>query len=449
MTSFRNRASERTDRIETAVAAVNEDARPLAETDDLQPLVQAASDSRYVLLGEATHGTGEFYRWRTRLTAELVREGEVSFVAVEGDWTDCYEVNRYVKGVSDHDTAVDVLSAIDRWPTWMWANWEVVEFVEWLAEYNRDRPEDEQVGFYGMDVYSLFESMETVIDYLERTDPDAAERAREAYQCFEPYGGDAREYARSTRLVPDDCEDEVVEILADFEHAPPTDDGDLRDERFNAEQNALVAAHAEEYYRALGRADINSWNVRDRHMVETLDRLADHHGTDAAGTDTTGIVWAHNTHVGDARATNMADRGEVNIGQLVREAHGSDDVCLVGFGTHHGGVTAGTRWGGPMQRMTVPPARTGSYEDVFHRSDSDDCLLVFDEDRSEGPLGESRGHRAIGVVYDPEREAGNYVPTVLPERYDAFVFVDETESVHPLHVEPDGSEEPETYPWGV
>lgn len=395
------------------------------------------------MLGEATHGTSEFYRWRARLTAELVRAGDAAFVAVEGDWANCYEIDRYVRGESEYDTARDALATIDRWPTWMWANWEVVAFVEWLAEYNRGRPDDEQVGFYGMDVYGLFESMERVIEYLERTDPQAADEAREAYRCFEPYGPDGGEYARSIRMIPEDCEEEVIDALGDLRRSAPTDDGEHREAYFAAEQNALVAKNAEEYYRALGRADVDSWNVRDRHMAETLARLRDHHDGGQ------GVVWAHNTHVGDARATDMAERGEVNVGQLVRETCGDDEVALVGFGTHRGEVIAGERWGAEMQRMPVPPAREGSYEDAFYRAEVGDCLVDLSDEASESALAEPRGHRAIGVVYDPDREAGNYVPTVLPERYDTFAFVEEMEAVHPLGFEPGGAEEPETYPWGV
>ncbi|WP_227374009.1 erythromycin esterase family protein [Haladaptatus halobius] len=429
-----------TEGIDAAAQAVRERARPLANESTLDSLVEAVRDSRCVMFGEATHGTSEFYRLRAKLTARLLCEENFSFVVVEGDWTDCYDVNRYVKGESDANHARDVLSEFDRWPTWMWANWEVVEFAEWLREHNRDSAEN--AGFYGLDVYSLFESMAAVVDYLEDVDPEAVERAKDAYKCFEPYGEDAREYGRSTRLVPDDCEDEVVEILAELRDRRPPHDAEDGEAHFSAEQNALVAANAEEYYRTMVQSSADSWNVRDRHMAETLDRLLDHHGSDSKA-----IVWAHNTHVGDARATTMAERDRLNIGQLARERYGADDVSLVGFGTHHGEVIAGKRWGAPMERMSIPAGHAGSYEDVFHRAGAEDKLLVFSGDGGE--LAERRGHRAVGVVYDPSHESGNYVPTALSERYDAFVHVDETEALHPLHIEPEGTEEPETYPWGI
>jgi len=440
MAITRGRDEANTANVDAAIQAVNEHARPLDDAQ-LDRLVDRFRDRQVICIGEASHGTSEFYRVRARLTAKLLHECENAFVAVEGDWTDCYEVNRFVRGLSDHEDTLAVLSEFDRWPTWMWANWEVQAFVEWLRGENAGRDRDSQLGFYGMDVYSLFESMEAVVDYLEANYPEAADRARTAYHCFEPYGEDARAYARSTRVVPETCEDEVVSVLAEVRRNRPTYDADHDEAHFNAEQNALVAANAEEYYRAMVRGNVSSWNVRDEHMVETLARLRDHHD------DATAIVWAHNTHVGDARATDMASRGEVNVGQLVREEYGPDDVALIGLGTHRGAVVAGESWGAPMRQMRVPPAREGSYEHVLRRADPTDCLLVSDDVR-ETALDDVRGHRAIGVVYHPERELGNYVPTALPERYDAFLFLDQTGALHPFDVDADEREVPEAYPWG-
>ncbi|WP_435179252.1 erythromycin esterase family protein [Halorussus sp. AFM4] len=432
----RDRANPRTEGVDRAAAAIEDRAEPLDE-EAVSRLADEIGDADFVLLGEASHGTAEYYRWRARLTAELAERGDLSFVAVEGDWTACYEVNRYVRGRRDDERAADALAEFERWPTWMWANWEVAAFVDRLREYNEGRAHDDQVGFYGLDVYSLFESMEAVIDYLEDYDPEAAERARDAYRCFEPYGEDAREYGRSTRLAPEDCEDEVVEILADLRRDHARYDGDP-EARFSAEQNALVAKNAEEYYRAMTKGSAESWNVRDDHMMATLDRLADHHGG-------TAVVWAHNTHVGDARATDMEARGKHNLGQLARENH-PGDCHVVGFGTHRGEVIAGESWDAPMEEMGVPPAREGSVGDAFHRATGEDCLLA---DTDAPALDERRGHRAIGVVYDPDRESYNYVPTNLAERYDSFVHVEASSALHPLGVEADRSEQPEAYPWGV
>jgi erythromycin esterase len=432
---------------DAAVEAVRSLSRPLERPGDLDPLLDRIGDARFVLLGEASHGTSEYYVWRTWISKRLIEEKGFSFIAVEGDWPDCYAVNRYVKGYPDSGaSARSVLHAFDRWPTWMWANWEIVALAEWLRRRNAGRAAEAQVGFYGLDVYSLWQSLEAVLDYLERTDPDAAAVARRAYRCFEPYGEDVQEYARATAFVNASCEAEVVTLLAELRTNAPIYQNDGREAYFNAEQNALVARNAERYYRAMVRGGAGSWNVRDRHMAETLDRLIAHHGPGAKA-----IVWEHNTHIGDARATDMARAGMVNTGQLVREAHADEGVVLVGFAGHRGSVIAGREWGAPMERMPVPPAQTGSWEDVLHRAGGHDALLIFPADDGSPTLREPRGHRAIGVVYDPAYEHyGNYVPTVLPFRYDALLHFEETRALHPLHVPPhETGEPPETYPWGV
>jgi erythromycin esterase len=432
---------------ENAVEALAEEVRqishPLKTAEDLDPLIERIGNARFVLLGEASHGTSEYYQWRARLSSRLIAEKGFTFVAVEGDWPDCYHVNRYVKGYSDAGkSARDVLHTFKRWPTWMWANWEIVAFAEWMYKYNKNK--SKKAGFYGLDVYSLWESMESILSYLEKIDPQAAQTARQAYQCFEPYGEDVQSYAWSTRMVPEDCEDEVIDLLLEMQNRANRYDGDP-EAGFNAEQNALVIKNAEQYYRAMVRTDSGSWNVRDLHMMETLNRLIDFHGP-----NTKGIVWAHNTHIGDARYTDMAQAGMVNIGQLVREEHQSEGVVLAGFGCHHGSVIAGKSWGAPMERMKVPEGRPGSWEDVLHQTGEDDQLLLFDKENLSDEFRKPRGHRAIGVVYHPEMESyGNYVPTVLPERYDAYLYIDETEALHPLHIEPKEVNPPDTYPWGV
>lgn len=419
---------------------------PLASAADLDPLLERVGDARFVLLGEASHGTHEYYAWRTEITRRLVEEKGFSFVAVEGDWPDCYRVNRFVKGYPGAgESAQEVLHAFARWPTWMWANREVVELAEWLRERNRPLAEERKVGFYGLDVYSLWESMAAVQDYLQRVDPDAARRARRAYGCFDPYEKDVQEYAMATALVPTSCEDEAVTMLSELRRRAPSFREDGREAFFDAEQNALTVRNAELYYRTMVRGGPASWNVRDTHMVETLDRLVEHHGPEAKA-----IVWEHNTHVGDARATDMARAGMVNVGQLVRQARGEGDVVLVGFSSFEGTVVAGEEWGAPMRRMPVPPAREGSWERVLHETLGGDRLLVFDPD-SPDEMREPRGHRAIGVVYDPHQERwGNYVSTVLPFRYDALLHLDRTRALHPLHMRArEDGEPPETFPSGM
>ena len=425
-------------------------AQPLRSPADLDPLIDRVGDARYVLLGEASHGTHEFYTWRAEISRRLIQEKGFSLIAVEGDWPDCYRVNRYIKGQGDAGAdAREVLHAFDRWPTWMWANEEMVELAEWLREYNESLSSQLQVGFYGLDVYSLWDSLYQVLSYVAKRDPDSLPVARQAFRCFEPYGENAQKYARATAWANKDCEDEVVDMLAKFRrdsHVSAVDGGEAR---FNADQNALVVKNAERYYRTMVQGGTASWNVRDRHMMETLERLMRHRGAESKV-----IVWEHNTHIGDARFTDMADDGMVNVGQLVREQHDAHDVVLVGFATHRGTVIAGDEWEAPMERMRVPAARPGSWEDVLHQACGGDSLLIMDQwpDSQGRPDSQERGHRAIGVVYHPQHEhLGNYVPTVLSRRYDAMLYLEQSEALRPLHVARLKPEQdlPETYPSGL
>lgn len=431
---------------DTLIRAVRERALPLNDEADLDPLIDRIGDARVVLLGEASHGTSEFYTWRDRISRRLIAEKGFAFIAVEGDWPDCYTLNLYAKerdGVGSD--AREVLHAFNRWPTWMWANEEVVALAEWLRGFNHGRTEEGKAAFYGLDVYSLWESIDVVTRYLERVDPGLAAKARRSYGCFDPFEEDVQEYAWATAMVPTDCEEEVVSTLAELRRKGPDFRRDGPEAYFNAEQNALVARNAERYYRAMIRGGAESWNVRDRHMMETLERLMKHHGPHAKA-----VVWEHNTHVGDARATDMARAGMVNVGQLAREAWGGE-VAIVGFSSHRGSVIAGGEWGAPMERIDVPPAQRGSWEHVLHEASPEDKLLMLEGfDEVPGAL-DRRGHRAIGVVYHPEREAyGNYVPTVLPYRYDAMLYIDESHALSPLHMVPVPEHEvPETYPSGM
>jgi erythromycin esterase-like protein len=429
------------------VAWTREAAQPLRNVADLDPLLEAIGDARYVLLGEASHGTSEYYTWRFALSARLIREKGFSFIAVEGDWPDCYRVNRYVKGFPDSGaSARNVLHAFDRWPTWMWANREVVKLAEWMRDYNEEQPHERMAGFFGLDVYSLWDSLQAVIDYLERVDPTAAVEAKQAAACFDPYHQDIEEYARVTALIPTSCEDDIVRLLASLRAKAAQYKEDGRDAYFDAEQNALVARNAERYYRAMVRWGPSSWNIRDEHMVETLERLMENHGANAKC-----VVWEHNTHIGDARATDMAASGMVNVGQILREDHPHEDVFAVGFGSYHGSVIAGDSWGATMRHMHVPPAREESIEALFHQAVGDDFLLMLRDASYPEALEKPRGHRAIGVVYHPQRERyGNYVPTSLPNRYDAFLHIERSHALHPLHMEAhEGHDAPETYPSGL
>jgi erythromycin esterase len=415
---------------------------PLENSNDLDPLLERIGDARFVLLGEASHGTHEYYLWRARISRRLIEEKGFDFIAVEGDWPDCYRVNQYIRGERAEMTAEEVLRGFSRWPTWMWANWEIVALSEWLRSHNEARPSEEQVGFYGLDVYSLWESLAEVIDYLKEHHPEAVDAAYAAFHCFEPYAEDPQEYARGAMFVPDACRDEVQKLLQTIrDRASEISAGDATS--LNAIMNAEALKGAEAYYRAMVAGGADSWNLRDRHMTNTLNRLTQFHGPDSKA-----IVWEHNTHIGDARYTDMARDGMFNVGQVVREEHG-DDVVLVGFGSYQGTVIAGRGWDAPMEVMEVPSAMSGSWEQVLHDLDAQDRLLLFQKPVTGGhELAVPRGHRAIGVVYHPEFERGNYVPTVLPLRYDAFLYLDRTEALHPLHIEPRAGP-PELYPWNV
>jgi erythromycin esterase len=419
-------------------------ARPLAESADLDVLLERIVGRRAVLLGEASHGTSEYYRWRAEITRRLVVAGNADFVAVEGDWPDCFRVNEWVKGRGDQDLrAREVLGQFDRWPTWMWANEEVASFVDWLRDHNLRTGAD--VGFYGLDVYSLWESLGRVMSYLGEHQPDALEAARTAARCFDPYHEDPQRYAHATRLIPTSCEDEVIGLLATMHRrAEFVDDGP--EAGLDALQNAEVLSGAERYYRTMVRGDGESWNIRDHHMIDTFERLLRYHGPESRG-----VVWEHNTHIGDARATDMARAGMVNVGQLARERYGHDQVALVGFGGHHGSVIAAAGWGAPMQRLRVPPARLGSHENLLHQVVPRPALFVYPDRRDTAWLTARRGHRAIGVVYRPESDRlGNWVPTTIGQRYDAFCYFDETQALHPLHLEEAStSGELDTAPWGT
>lgn len=419
---------------------------PLEELSDLDPLLRRIGSARIVLLGEASHGTNEFYTWRQRITARLIRERGFSFVAVEGDWPDCYHVNRYVKSYKNAErTARDALEIFDRWPTWMWANEEVLSFVEWLKQHNNDRPAESRVGLFGLDVYSLWESLHAVLSYVDGLDESTSEAARRAFECFEPYGDDVQRYARASQWLSESCSDEVVELLHAVQAKLQTFPDD-REARFNLEQNALIAKHAEEYYRTMVRGDVESWNIRDDHMMQTLVRLLEHHGPQAKA-----VVWAHNTHIGDARATDMHEAGMVNLGSLCRERYGDRNVCVIGFSTHRGHVLAARAWDAAMEAMPVPTAASGSWDDLLHQARPRGALLLLDDAQRFSALHRPRGQRAIGVVYRPQFERfGNYVPTDLACRYDALLHVDQTHAVRPLQlVMRDNYEEPETYPFAV
>ena len=437
--------------------AVRDTAHPLGDTiHDYDPLLERVGDARFALLGEASHGTHEFYRERAEITKRLIEEKGFMAVAVEADWPDAYRVNRYVHGVGDDRAATDALGDFRRFPTWMWRNTEVVEFVEWLRAHNQALPPGAaKIGFYGLDLYSLRASMEAVLRYLETVDPEAAKMARARYACFDHFGEDTQVYGLVTGSgLTKSCQEEVVSQLVELQRRAAEyarrDGRVAEDEFFYAEQNARLVKNAEAYYRSMFLEEVSSWNLRDRHMAETLDALVAH--LERQGARVKAVVWAHNSHLGDARATEMGHRGELNVGQLVRERY-SRDAVLVGFSTHHGTVTAASDWGAPAERKRVRPALAGSYEAMFHATQLARFLLTWGEaDRVTQGLREAGLERAIGVIYRPETErASHYFWARLRDQFDAVLHFDETRAVEPLEStsEWEAGEVPETFPFSV
>jgi erythromycin esterase-like protein/adenine/guanine phosphoribosyltransferase-like PRPP-binding protein len=438
------------------VKALRETAYPLAgSARDYDPLIGRIGEARFALLGEASHGTHEFYRERAEITKRLIVEKNFIAVAVEADWPDAYRLNRYVRGASDDVDAVEALADFRRFPTWMWRNTVVVEFIAWLRAHNDSLPPGaEKVGFYGLDLYSLHASMKAVLQYLEKVDPEAAARARERYSCFDHVGEDTQAYGLMTRLnLSRSCEEEVVGQLVGLQRRAADyarRDGRLaEDELFYAEQNARLVKNAEAYYRSMFLEETSSWNLRDRHMAEMLDELVTYLGRKAGRAKI--AVWEHNSHLGDARATEMGRRGELNVGQLTREKYVGDAV-LVGFTTHHGTVTAASDWGKSAERKRVRPALADSYEALFRAARRDRFLLILNESEALQQLGVPRLERAIGVIYRPETERqSHYFRARLTEQFDAVLHFDETRALEPLETTAEwvAGEVPETFPFAV
>jgi erythromycin esterase-like protein len=439
-----------------ACDVLREAAQPLVGGErDHDGLIALIGQARYVLIGEASHGTHEFYRERARLTKRLIAEKGFHAVAIEGDWPDAYRVNRYVRGVSDDAAAEDALAGFRRFPTWMWRNTVVTEFVDWLREFNDTRTAADKTGFYGMDLYSLHSSMSAVLQYLSVADPAAACLARERYACFDLYGSESQVYGLMAGLgTAPGCEREVIAMLVDLRRrarAAAEHGFDDAEEAFDAEQNARLVKNAEAYYRSMYLSDVSSWNLRDRHMMETLNEVERHLARSGVSAEPKIVVWAHNSHLGDARATEMGARGELNVGQLVRERHGPHTVSI-GFSTHTGSVTAATDWDSAAERKLVRPSLPGSYEHLMHEVGIEHFWLPLrGTGRHAQVLGAPRLQRAIGVIYRPDTERqSHYYHARLPEQYDALIHIDTTRAVEPLERNAEWTPEaPETYPVGL
>jgi erythromycin esterase-like protein len=440
-----------------SVELVRDAAQPLTgEARDYDALMDLVGDARFVLIGEASHGTHEFYHERAEITKRLIQEKGFNAVAVEADWPDAYRVNCYVRGRGGDRTPDEALGSFQRYPLWMWRNTVVHDFVGWLRAHNEQRSGGQaQVGFYGVDLYSLYSSAEAVLKYLEGVDPEAAQRARYRYSCFKDFGEDSQAYGYAASFgMTQPCEGEVVNQLMELQHRAMEYrnlDGQLaEDEYFYAEQNARLVKNAEEYYRSMFAARVSSWNLRDCHMADTLDALCGHF--ESRGIPPKVVVWEHNSHLGDARATEMGRDGEWNVGQLVRERHG-DQARLIGFSTYTGTVTAASEWDAPAERKRVRPGMEGSYERLFHQVGIPNFFLPL---RGGGPAADalrtSRLERAIGVIYAPETERwSHYFHAELADQFDAVIHYDETRALRPLEPTPgwESAEPPETFPSGL
>ncbi|MEA2156951.1 MAG: hypothetical protein QOE11_3091 [Solirubrobacteraceae bacterium] len=416
---------------------------------DYDAVLRHAGEARFVLLGEASHGTHEFYRERAEITKRLIAQGGCTAVAVEADWPDAYRVNRFVRAIGEDATAEEALADFRRFPVWMWRNTEVAEFVRWLRAYNVDLPAGApKAGFYVLDQYSIHRSAQEVIRLLDRIDPPAAERARERYACFDHFGRNPRAYAYETGPGgAESCEREVIAQLTELREAAAAatlESSIEEDRRFCAEMNALSIVDAEAHHRALFRGGQEGWNLRDRHMVRTLAALVAHLGR--GGRPPRAVVWAHNSHVGDARATDMGELGQVSVGQLVRERFGTSETFIAGFTTSGGTVTAASDWGGAAERRRLRPALAGSWEELLREHGGAACVMATDALEGEGL------QRAIGVVYRPETELiSHYLRARIEDQFDAVIHIDETTALEPLERTSEwvAGELPETYPSGV
>ena len=418
------------------VQVLAEIARPLRDARDLAPLLEAAADARLVLLGEASHGTHEFYAWRDRMTRRLVAEQGFSMLAIEGEWVSLLPLDRYVRHAPDAPaSARAALQAIDRWPRWVWANREFESLAEWLRGFNADRPPARRVGVHGIDLYAIWESLDAVQAFYASHLVGAAPRTEQRYRLLRQFRERDRAYAEFVRTTGRSAETAVAEVANELDALYRRARAADRDVLFEVLQHARVVQSGERYLRLLPSAGPYSWNARAEHLARSVDHLLAHHGDHSRA-----IVWAHNTHVGDARATDMRRTGEVNLGQLVRQRYGRDAVFVLGFGGAHGSVFAAHRWDGPGEVMQLSAPRPDSVEAALLAAGSGDRLLLFDPDSpATRSLLRALPHRAVGVVYDAAHDGvKHYMRSCLPQRYDAFAFLPATRALEPLQALPGG-----------
>lgn len=438
MQQIRLKGSDRDDLIQD----IQDCSTPIRGAKNWESLIDHLGQSRIVMLGESSHGTEEFYSIRRYISENLMKHYGFKFIAVEGDWPACQKLNQYIQGNTRERSATEIMHKFERWPTWMWANHETARLIETMKKLKTE--------FYGLDVYSLFESIDSVNEWAKKNRPELAGILQERYACFDPFSRDEKAYARYLIQFPDGCREEVLTNLRNLLAVRLNDFSKASDDLFDAQQNARIIKNAESYYRAMIFGGPDSWNVRDNHMLDTLDILLRR-----AGEQSKCIIWAHNTHIGDYRATDMKDSGYVNLGGLAREHFGEQQVKLVGFGTYEGDVLAGPAWDGPETVTTLYPAKKNSLESYCHDAAQSfaakQFYSIYDETARQGALGtKSYPHRAVGVVYQSsfEQHGHNYVPTIPAQRYDCFIFVDQTTALKSIKAQPNFQDLPETWPGG-
>ncbi|WP_019141316.1 erythromycin esterase family protein [Noviherbaspirillum massiliense] len=455
------------------VEDLRREAHAWGHNEGFNPLIEQIGDASVVLLGEATHGSHEFYRARAEISKRLIYSKGFDAIAVEADWPDALCISRYVQSSDQNDgtsnpasdstiardkIADEALQGFTRFPRWMWRNTEIVELIGWLRSHNmRIAAPDRRIGFFGLDLYSLRKSMDAVVRYLDQVDPAAARNARYRYSCFDHLAEDPQRYGYAATFgTKKNCEEEVVQQLVALTSEAGKylahDGRAASDELFYAQQNARVAQNAEAYYRSMFHGRDESWNLRDTHMMETLYALREHIGQ-RKGSPAKIIVWAHNSHIGDARATEMGDHGQLNLGQLVRERFGAEETFLLGFSTHAGTVTAASDWDSPAILKTIIPSRQDSFERLFHNTGLGNFMLpIRGNEVVSALLDERRLERAIGVIYLPETERlSHYFHASMARQFDAVIHLDHTSALRPLDPSPYWKHEevPETYPSGI
>jgi erythromycin esterase-like protein len=412
---------------------------PLNSAGDLDTLLRAIGDARIVILGEASHGTSDYYLWRTAITRRLIEEKGFSALAVEGEWADCFRANEWIRGSSnDSASAKNLLQGFSRWPPWMWANREALQLLQTLQTVNSRRTPGNKIGFYGLDLYCVWESIAALASLRVR-DTSEQRAIRAAYQCFSPFGDDAMNYARAIRRGNRGCSTQANQLIRYIE--PGKDADPLSEEQFARQQYAHVVYNGERYFRNINTGAA-AWNIREHHMLGTVQRILGFYGPRARI-----IIWAHNTHAGDARASTMSARHKLSLGQLLRQTYGEEQVFITGFGSHSGTVLAGRHWGDSLRMERLPPARGGSWEELLHTQYGSNRYIPCKTFRNTPALNGYFNTRAVGVVYRPAEDAySSYTPSVMARRYDAFIFLDRTSALHPL---PDIRSDTEASPAGA